>query len=122
MRAIVLRDFPYSSDGIRIEMLKKGVVFECRSDLSAGLLAEKYIAEAPGEVALTPKSDFPVDVQALVNAADAAEKAAAAAREEAKSKPKAEKQAAFQAVNALDDTAAAARAAADEAIAALSPA
>lgn len=127
MRAIVLRDFPYSNDGIHVETLAKGVIFECRSDLWAGLLAEKYIAPAPEEVIPTLENDpqpatneLPADVQALVMAADEAEARAAKAREEAKSKPKGEKSAAFEAVKALDEAAAAARAAADKALAAVS--
>jgi hypothetical protein len=122
MRAIVLRDFPYSKDGIHIETLTKDAIFECRSDISAGLLAEKYIAEAPEDAVLTAKTDLPDDVLALVTAADEADLLAKNAREEAKSKPKDEKQAAFKAVKALDEAAAAARTVADDAIAALSAA
>ncbi|CAO99362.1 hypothetical protein D9623_33635 (plasmid) [Azospirillum brasilense] len=50
MRARVLKPFPYSGDGIRIEALKEGQEADIRDDLVAGLTAEGFIGPV-GQVA-----------------------------------------------------------------------
>jgi hypothetical protein len=119
MRAIVLKEFPYSHDGMKIEQLPEGTVFECRGDIYSGLKAEKFVDAVVDEPLTEKKVELPPEIQALIDAAEAAEAAAAEARDAAKKAKPADKQAAFAAAKELDEKSAAARKAADEALATL---
>lgn len=70
MRARVLKPFPYSGDGVRIEPLKAGDEVDIRDDLAPGLKAEGYIGpvrqEAAQPVEETPAFDpSTADAEAL---------------------------------------------------------
>lgn len=60
MRARVLKPFPYSGDGIRIEALKEGQEADIRDDLVAGLKDEGFIGPVGQEVA-QPVEAVPAD-------------------------------------------------------------
>lgn len=62
MRAVVLRAFPYSDNGLTTAVLPAGWEGEIRDDLASGLVKERYIAErsiaaVPGGDNLTPATD-----------------------------------------------------------------
>ena len=49
MKALILKPFAYSADGVRVCELGRDEVVEIRDDLAAGLVAEGFIAAAPAD-------------------------------------------------------------------------
>ncbi|WP_431861383.1 hypothetical protein [Azospirillum sp.] len=62
MRALVLKDLPYSADGVRIVTLPAGQEADIRDDLAPGLIAAGYIADASQPLQDKPDSASATDV------------------------------------------------------------
>lgn len=61
--SVVIKSFPYASDGINTELLKPGTKLDF-GVATKGLTAEKYIEPAKGEktIAIEPAVNEPVEV------------------------------------------------------------
>lgn len=60
MHVRVLKPFPYSGDGVRLETLRAGEEVDIRADLAPGLTSEGYIGPIIGQPQPTTAAPEPV--------------------------------------------------------------